>query len=404
MDIKTGVGYSELTDSAEAGKAVASQACSEAGLSEPALALVFGTARHDEEQLFQGAGQALGGQCRLIGGQSVGIVTQEELSYDGFETGCVVFGGTDFDCNTAFATGLSSDEKQVGEELGRQMSRWKGGDQNLLLLYDSVNRDEGYFQLNMATPLIEGVRSQFSFPPETAGFGMSGDMKGTPGRQYLNGQISPQSALGLSFNEPLQMHCKVMHGCVPAGSYHTITKSEGPVIYEIDNKPALEVIAELLDHDMETHWREYSFFITLGMNRGEKYGDFKEENYVNRLCLKVDRKNKALVMFEPDLESGTEVQLMRRTMSFDYIMERSNTLMEQIRPRKPIFAFYIDCAGRAAAYSGMEEEEAAQIMMLAHEQNVPLLGVYTGVEIANIRERVEPLDWTGVLCVLSLPE
>ena len=405
MDLQIGTGYSEHSDSQSAGAQITSQALQHGEIVQPKLALLFATARHEEQQFFEGAREVLGNDCRIYGGQSVGVITNEELSYDGFEAGCVVFGGEDFSAYISSATGLSTSEKETGERLGKEMSEWDEADlQNLLLFYDSVNRDEGYFQLNMATPLLQGIRKSFTMPDETAGFGMSGDMKGTPGKQILNGEVTPQSVIGLSFKEPLKLHTKVMHGCVPGGSYHTITKSEGPVIYEIDDKPALEVIAELLDHDMEEHWRDYSFFITLGMNRGDKYGEFKEENYVNRLCLKADRKNKALVMFEPDLEPGTEVQLMRRTLNFEYITSRSMDLMEQIKPDKPVFAFYIDCAGRAAAYSGMDEEEAARIMMMAHEMNIPLLGVYTGVEIGTIRNRVEPLDWTGVLCVLSVSE
>ena len=405
MDIQIGVGYSEQADSFEAARYMVENAINEGEVQQPELALLFATARHDEEKLRQGAREVLGEDCRLYGGQSVGIITNENLSYDGFEAGCVVFGGEDFSMDSAHAVGLSTDEAQIGEQLGRELTKWQGGQpQNLLLLYDSVNRDQGYFQLNMATPLLEGLRKSFDLPEETAGFGMTGDMKGTPGKQILDNSVSPQSVIGLSFKEPLQMHTCIMHGCVPGGAYHTITKSEGATIYEIDNKPALEIIAELLDHDMEENWRDYSFFITLGMNRGEKYADFREENYVNRLCLKADRTNKALVMFEPDLKAGTEVQLMRRKLNFDYITERSADLMQQIKPRRPVFAFYIDCAGRASAYSGMEEEEAARIMMMAHEIDVPLLGVYTGVEIGPVQKRIEPLDWTGVLCVFSLPE
>ncbi len=405
MDINIGTGYSEQSDSTKAGAQIVTDALENGQIKNPRLALLFATNRHDEKQLYDGARDVLGENCQIYGGQSVGIITNEELSYDGFEAGCVVFGGEDFSVDVSIATGLSTSEIDTGEKLGSTMAGWNTEDvQNLLLLYDSVNRDEGFFQLNMATPLLEGIRKSFKMPAETAGFGMSGDMKGTPGKQILNGEITSQSVLGLSFHKPLQMHTKVMHGCVPGGAYHTITKSEGPVIYEIDDKPALEVIADLLDQDMEENWRDYSFFITLGMNRGGKYDDFKEENYVNRLCLKADRKNKALVMFEPDLEPGTEVQLMRRTLNFEYVTTRSMDLMEQVKPRKPVFAFYIDCAGRAAAYSGMDEEEAARVMMVVHEMEIPLLGVYTGVEIASIRDRVEPLDWTGVLCVFSIPE
>ena len=33
----------------------------------------------------------------------------------------------------------------------------------------------------------------------------------------------------------------------------------------------------------------------------------------------------------------------------------------------------------------------------------PILGIYTGVEIASIMGRPRGLDWTGVFCLFSVP-
>jgi len=32
---------------------------------------------------------------------------------------------------------------------------------------------------------------------------------------------------------------------------------------------------------------------------------------------------------------------------------------------------------------------------------IPLLGMYSGVEIARVKGQVMPLDWTGVLCIFT---
>jgi hypothetical protein len=49
----------------------------------------------------------------------------------------------------------------------------------------------------------------------------------------------------------VQLDTIIMHGCRPAGGYHTITRAEGPAVIEIDGKPALEVISELLGADSD---------------------------------------------------------------------------------------------------------------------------------------------------------
>jgi hypothetical protein len=191
-----------------------------------------------------------------------------------------------------------------------------------------------------------------------------------------------------------------MHGCKPASGYHTITKAEGSLVLEIDGKPALDAIADLLGPDSEKSWEDYPLFVTLGVNKGDKFGPFKEEDYANRLVMAVDQQRRALVMFENDLKPGFEVQLMRRSIDFDYIGRRADELLGRLGHRIPVFALYIDCAGRASAYCGTEREEAEEVQRVIGSR-MPLLGMYSGVEIAKVGPDMQALDWTGVLCVFS---
>jgi len=62
---------------------------------------------------------------------------------------------------------------------------------------------------------------------------------------------------------------------------------------------------------------------------------------------------------------------------------------------------YIDCAGRAATYLHTTIEEAAEVQEVFNHYNTPLLGFYSGVEIAPLLEKSRGLDWTGVLLVLA---
>ena len=61
---------------------------------------------------------------------------------------------------------------------------------------------------------------------------------------------------------------------------------------------------------------------------------------------------------------------------------------------------YTSLVARAAAYCGTEREEAAEVQR-AVGTRVPLLGMYSGVEIAKVGDDMQALDWTGVLCLFS---
>ena len=107
-----------------------------------------------------------------------------------------------------------------------------------------------------------------------------------------------------------------------------------------------------------------------------------------------------LVASAPDLVPGMEVQLMRRSLDFEYVARRTRELLARASGRWPRFALYIDCAGRAGAYCGEDREEAAEVRRALGDE-IPLLGFYSGIEIAAVAGTVQPLDWTGVLCLFS---
>jgi len=140
------------------------------------------------------------------------------------------------------------------------------------------------------------------------------------------------------------------------------------------------------------------------VNYGERY-TYQEDKYVNRLITGILSDRRGIGIFEPDLEQGMEIQFMLRdgNKMIESARKNSKLIMKNIIDdgRTPVFAFYVDCAGRAAKLSNTETEEAAEIQQVMNKYNTPLLGFYSGVEIAPILGKNRGLDWTGVLMVLA---
>ena len=208
------------------------------------------------------------------------------------------------------------------------------------------------------------------------------------------------TALALAFSGEVRVDTAIMHGCRPASSYYTVTKADKQTILEINGQPALRFIGGVTGSALPPEG--YPFFLTFGVNKGDKWGEFDEDAYANRLCLAVDKEREGLVMFEPDMVEGTEFQIMYRSLDLDYIAPKLEPLFARLDGRRPVFALYINCAGRAAGYAGSDLEDALEIQRAVADR-VPLLGMYTGVEIAPVRGRPRGLDWTGVFCLFSVP-
>lgn len=290
--------------------------------------MMFSTSKQNPVHLRDGLRSAVGPQTRLVGGYAMGVVTADYLGYEGYQVGVAVLSadaGQDIDL---FSEGpLPDNEFNVGLALGKQIrSKEYRGEPNIFLMYDSIKeRPKAGFSLNMALPLLEGLGQGLGTWPPAAGVGMFGDMEGEMGYQWIDDRLEQGSAAALVLSGGVRMDTVIMHGCKPASGYHTVTRTEGAVVLEIDGKPAVEAVADLLGPGSEKNWEDYPLFITFGVNRGEKFGPFNEDEYQNRLVMAVDKERGGLLMFESDLKAGSEVQLMRRSIDFTYMEQRVNT-------------------------------------------------------------------------------
>jgi hypothetical protein len=397
-----GVGYSENANSREAGLEAARAALAEAGAASCDLVLLFATDKHDPVVLRDAVRSVVGPTARIVGGSAMGVITRDRLGYEGQQVGVAVISSDAVQVDIFAAPGLADDEYAVGCALGAQLrSATFEGEPNLLLLYDIVKRQmsEG-LSLNMATPLLAGLGDALGEWPRTAGVGMMGSLQWNPGFQWVDDRIEHHNALAVVFHGGVRMDTCIMHGCRPSSGYHTITKSDGNVVLELDGEPMRDVIARLTGGD-ESDWKDYPLFVTLGINNGDKFGEYREGDYAVRLCMDVDRERGGLVFFGDDLVTGTVVQLMRRSIDFDYIGKRAEELIARLGGRQPFLALYIDCAGRAAAVAGTEREEAEEVQRVIGAR-MPLLGWYGGCEIAKAGPVMQSHNWTGVLSILSV--
>jgi hypothetical protein len=398
MSTKIGVAHSNRTNSTAAAIEAATNALAKAGIKKADFALIFCSGKHNPYEFLEGVKSVMG-DIPMIGGSSIGIITEDFIGYEGFEVGVTVFASETLSFKVFAQPDLNIDERKAGEALGKQIYEAKGDlDKALLVFYDS-SKQQNPPMLNFATWLFEGLETYLPKHISCAGAGLLADMQLTATYQFYNDEVRTQNVVAVLISGKCTMQTTIMHGCKPASAYLTITKAEGPVIFEIDNRPALEVIDELLGNNHTLHWKDFSLFVTLGVNSGEKFGAFNEKEYANRLLLAVDIPSKSLIMFEPDLKTGDEVQLMRRSVDLDYIHSGIDDIKSKLDGEKPIFSFYIDCAGRAKPYAGGEFEDATEVQKGIG--SIPFMGFYSGVEVAKVKGKLQPLDWTGVLCIIS---
>ena len=410
--MKVGIGYSNGKDAFGAGQQAAKSALAQASFGHPDLVLAFCSGKLDHQEFYRGLRLILGPEVNIFGGSAIGVITNSQLSYQGFPAAVAVLKFEDNYCQMAVASGLFNSPFNAGEQLAAVLPNMPDASL-LLLLYDSIKfagSEHIAPVMNPSAPLLRGLEMNLSSAAPVAGAGLLGDQGFGHTQQFCGKSIAQQSATALVFGGNLTSYIGVMHGCQPLSTQrYTVTGIFGQYLYTLDGKPAVEVIDQAFG---SRTWRQRSPVskLCLGIPATESTPPASENDFSNRLISGILPNDEGLILFEPDMHEGMQIQLMRRSPALSRVSARTSTeaLLQRIKEegKQPLFALYMDCAGRVARFDDNEldeagQEDAVEVQNLLNNARIPLLGFYCGVEIAPHAGKSRGLDWSGVLIVFT---
>ncbi|MDR0327293.1 MAG: hypothetical protein LBI05_03245, partial [Planctomycetaceae bacterium] len=337
--MKVGVGCCDHPETTAAGFYAADQAILQAGRTDPCdLVLLFSTDQHDPFVLREAVMAVVGDSVPIYGGGTAGVITNEYFGYAGDQIGvaCIWLDGVK--CEVLVEGGMKKSEEETGIRLGHRLAQEGTTPETpVMLFYDAVDRTQG-LRLLMATYLLDGIEKGLGFLPNLSGVGMIGDIGCGASSQWTGNSVSESNAIALAFSGNIRMDCVILHGCRPSTQYYTVTKAAGPVILEINGKPAIQFLDELFESSISPE--QYPFFLIFGINHGNRWGKYNEDDYASRLCLAIDKASGGIVMFEPDMVEGTEFQIMFRSLEHGYIKPKIDKVFADLDDREPVFGMY----------------------------------------------------------------
>ena len=233
-----GVGQSVLTDADAAGREAAAAAITGA---DPRLLVVFCSGSYDLAALVRGIASVSEGAA------VIGCSTAGEIATSGPADASVVvtaLGGSGFHVSTRAATGVAARLREAGAEVAGALRPVDGKPhQVLLLLTDGLAGDQqeivrgAYGVVGASVPLVGGcagddlaMRSTF----QLHGTDVHGDA-------IVAAAISSDAPFGIG----------VHHGWRTVGEPMLVTRSGGNRVYELDDRPALDVYLDGLDAPAE---------------------------------------------------------------------------------------------------------------------------------------------------------
>src|ERR687897_729703 len=406
MATTAGVGMSRHHNPNVAGRQAAGQALQKAGVAEPDFALMFASIGYDQPSLLRAVRETTGG-APLSGCSVEGTIAAEDADESNFSVVVTAISSDELEWTNGLATGLSADSRAVGQRVAQELLPHLSTDTiGLFVFPDGMSAIfDTFFAANFddfLAGLEESLPSERFLPLWGGGAGNSFDA-GAPTYQYLDDEVVSDGVSYALLSGKAEASWAMSHSLIPIGGARRVTRSRGNVIYEIDGKPAAEVLKEYLPEQVLTEdedWLPYSVSLALCF-RAPSY--MKDEEYVVRGIPAVKMDDGSITV-QTEVSEGTSVWFSSRdkekiTTGFDRMAAQ---IKEQLGGEKPKLVFQFECATRGKMM--FREQEKLQILKRFRQSldpDAPWVGFYTAGEIGPVEEHNLRHLYTSVVLALS---
>ena len=190
---------------------------------------------------------------------------------------------------------------------------------------------------------------------------------------------------------------------MPIGGERKVTRCEGNVIYEIDGKPATEVLKEYLPEQAladDRDWMRYAMSLALCF-RAPSY--IKDEEYVV-LGVPAVKMADGSIIVQTEVQEDMSVWFSRRdqekiSTGLDRMAEQ---IKDQLEGEKPKLVFQFECLTRGKTM--FREQEKLQLLRRFRQSvgpEAPWAGFYAYGQIGPVEKHNDRHLYTSVVLALS---
>src|ERR687896_68318 len=391
MATKAGVGMSRHHNPNVAGREAAQQGLQKAGVDRPDFVFMCASIGYDQHSLVQAVRETTGG-APLSGCSGEGTIGEEDSDESHFSVVAVAISSEELQWRNGLATGLGGDSRAVGQRVAQDLlPDLSPSTIGLFVFPDGMSVAlDSFFAANFDNffaGLEENLPSDRFLPLWGGGAGNDFNVK-VPTYQYCDDEVISDGVSYALLSGRAQAGWAISHSLIPIGGERNVTRSQGNVIYEIDGKPAVEVLKEYLPEDAltdERDWLRYAISLALSF-KAPSY--MKDEEYVVRGVPQLNLTDGSIIV-QSEVQEGTGVWFSSRdkekiTTGFDRM---AHQIKEQLGGEQPELVFQFECVTRGQLM--FREQEKLQILKRFRQSvgpDVPWVGFYTIGEIAPVEE------------------
>src|SRR5215217_4968789 len=397
MTTKAGVGTSHHHNPNVAGREAAEQALKEASIAKPDFVFMFATVGYDQQSLLRAVRETTGG-APLSGCSAEGTINGDEADESGFSVVVTAISSEELRWTNGLAKGLEDDSRAAGQRVAYDLLPDLSVDTIGLFVFPDGRIDTVY---EFFAGLEDNLSSDRFLPLWGGGASNNFGLEDT--YQYCDDEVVSNGVSYALLSGNAQASWALSHSVIPIGGERIVTRSQGNIIYEIDGKPATEVLKEYLPEDALTEdrdWMRYAISLALCF-RAPSY--MKDEEYVVRGVPQLNLTDGSVTV-QTEVTEGTSVWFSSRdkkriTTGFDRMAQQ---IGEQLGGEQPKLVFQFECVTRGHVM--FREQEKLQLLKRFRQSGgpeVPWVGFYTVGEIGPVEEHNDIHRFASVVLALS---
>jgi hypothetical protein len=399
MTTKAGVGMSRHHNPNVAGREAAEQALEKAGVDRPDFVFLFGSIGYDQHSLVR-AVREITGSAPLTGCSAEGTIDGDNADESNFSVLVTAISSEELHWRNGLAAGLRADPRDAGKRVAQALLPHLSAETiGLFVFPDGVSLSLEHFFAG----LEDNLPSERFLAMWGGGAG-NNYIFGEPTYQYRDDEVVSDGVSYALLSGNAQASWALSHSLIPIGGERKVTRSQGNVIYEIDGKPAKEVLNEYLPEGAlanERDWSRYAYSLAL-TSKAPSY--MKDEEYIVRGVPQLNLTDGSVTV-QTEVTEGTSVWFSSRdkekiTAGLDRMAAQ---IKEQLGGAQPKLVFQFECSTRGKLM--FREQEKLQLLKRLRQSvdpDVPWAGFYTeGRELGPVEKHNDPHLLTSVVLALS---
>jgi hypothetical protein len=365
MSISAGVGLSKKQDSYQAGYEACGLAIERLG-EKPHFTVTFASSEYDSFELIHGVRDASNNA------PGIGCSTAGEITGDGPSQKSVAVMAIASD-QLVFTSGLGPNIKEgprlAGQAVARDTKNKSLESPRVFIMLPDVLSGNG-------AETIRGILDIFGQHFPVVGGAAADDFLFKKTYQYQDGEVVSGAVSGAGVSGRFSMGVGVKHGWVPIGHPMKVTRAEGAVVYELDNKPAIGIYEGYFGDKAKDLKDESLARIAITYPLGIKISGLDE--YLIRDPISADENG--AITCAAEIPVGSEVRLMigSKERAIEAAKDAARKLMSDFSAQRsrPKFVLMFNCIARKKLFGQKAHEEIDAVMDIIG-RDVPLIGFYT---------------------------